>query len=496
MKNLGYTIGSMLVITLVGKVLYYFGNAHSNIILLYVLGTVVISRYTTHRRWGLLSSVLSVLLFNYFFVEPVYSLAIASKEYLLTLLVMFVVSAITTTLTERVKQEVILSQRKEKYTKQLYEMSKELLKAQNLEQSKIAIAVNVAELFDCNVIIYTAEMVDQPFIYWKHADGREEEVLGEEERALAKKAFLSKGKVYSTKQHISYIPIIGHEQVLGVVGMSGVTLGMLEATQKDFLNLVIALAGMVLAREESIAKQQKLQLTVEGEQLKNNMLRAISHDIKTPLTGIIGAASTLIKDKKVMEEDTQQKLLGGIYDDGLWLLHSIENMLNFTRLEDGRLVVHKHMEVVEEIIETVLEKINRRQYSQKIQVQMPEEVLLMEVDVFLIVQVLYNLLDNAIKYTPDESVIELAVFEAKHKVYFEVRDRGNGITEEDRLLIFNKFYRVKQRKEAERSGVGLGLSICKGIVEAHRGEICTFNNSYGGATFQFSLPMEEAADEL
>ena len=498
MRDTFLTVGIMLGFTLAGVLCKRWGIPESSIILLYVLATLLVSRFVNKRIWGVIATIMSVLMFNYFLVEPIYSFDVNGKDYPAIFTMMLVVSLVTSTLTDKVKQEAKLSKEKEQHTKKLYEISHNLLVAKNLEQTKLAVAVNVAEVLNYSTVFYTQlnektefSNFEAPFIYNLLDDEEKgQNALTESERKNAYKAYLEAQVVYSKEGQITYFPIIGQERVIGVIGLIGMQEQCLSKETKLLLKAIIAQITIALEREASTIKQQQLNMMVESEQLKANMLRAISHDIRTPLTGILGATTTLIKGREQLREDKQINLLQGIYDDAVWLVHSVENILNITRLDDGRLVLHKHMEVAEEIIESVMQKLHKIEYKQLINIHLPDELIMVPMDAILIVQVLYNLLDNAIKYTPDESVIDLSLTCHDKYAVFSVEDRGVGIENGEIEHIFERFYRIKMDKNKERSGIGLGLTICKGIVEAHGGKIEAFNNAYGGATFRFKLPME------
>lgn len=241
----------------------------------------------------------------------------------------------------------------------------------------------------------------------------------------------------------------------------------------------------------------KANLEAERERLRGNLLRSISHDLRTPLTSILGSSSTILENDDVIDKETRVELLKNIYEDTSWLTHSVENILSMTRIDEGKLDIEKRPEVVDEIIAESILRVKKFANSRDIKTNIPDEIIIVHVDVLLIEQVLVNLIDNAIRHTPKNSKIELTVKKESNQVLFEVADNGKGIPNEDIGNIFNRFYTKNKSRNLERRGIGLGLEICKSIVEAHGGEIVAFNNPSGGATFRFSIPMydEEGKDK-
>ncbi len=213
--------------------------------------------------------------------------------------------------------------------------------------------------------------------------------------------------------------------------------------------------------------------------------------MRTPLTGILGSVTTIIDNNDVLEHDIKNELLENIFKDASWLVHSVENILSITRIDEGKFEIKKNLELVEEIISGAISKVKRFAENHTLKVDVPDKLILVNVDGLLIQQVMVNLIDNAIKYTPANSFIEINVKEKNDRVIFQVLDNGNGIPEEDLNNIFDRFYISTKFGYLEKRGTGLGLAICKSIIEAHGGKIFAFNNLHGGATFEFSLPLKE-----
>ena len=237
------------------------------------------------------------------------------------------------------------------------------------------------------------------------------------------------------------------------------------------------------------AEVARVQEESERERYRGNLLRAISHDLRTPLSGIMGTCEMILDMS--LPEDPRYTLTKGIWKDADWLHALVENILSLTRIEDGRLSLKKQPEAAEEIVGSALSHIEKRAPEREIAVSVPDEVLMVPMDAKLIEQVLVNLLDNAVKHTPPEREIAVVVTREDDKAVFRVRDRGEGIRPEDLPHIFERFYTVGKGGADAGRGVGLGLAICEAIVRAHGGEIAARNREGGGAEFWFSLPLEQ-----
>lgn len=493
------SIGIMLLATCMGVVFREIRIAEANIIMLYILGVVIAARYAVTQWGGTLASVLGVVMFNYFFTEPYYSLTARGKEYPVTFLIMFAVALITSTLTQKIKKEAAASKERGAYTQSLYDINKKLLMIKNLDEAKTISAINIAHFLGKSVILFPVNEkneIEEPISY-NQDENMTDTKQNLRDSIVIKNILVEQEKYYSQSNHTSYIPIKGQERMLSIIGIRNFDFNTLSIENSTLLEAVIAQVALAFEREYIAIKQQHLKLTIQSEKLKNNMLQSISHDLRTPLTGIVGATSTLLEQHQALDEKVKIQLLTSVYEDAIWLNHSVENILNITRIDDGRLAIVKHIEVAEEVAESVLARINKNLRGHQIEVSLDKEFILVPMDASLIVQVLYNLIDNAIKYTPEGTMITLKVYKEENKAVFEVEDNGMGIPEKYIGSIFKRFYRIsseeanyKETNEASRMGMGLGLSICKAVVEAHDGKISMFNNVLGGASFKIELPME------
>ena len=237
--------------------------------------------------------------------------------------------------------------------------------------------------------------------------------------------------------------------------------------------------------------KKKAAILAKNEQLRANLLRAISHDLRTPLTSISGNADNLLANYQKMDDDTRKRTFTDIYDDSMWLINLVENLLAVTRIEGGQVHLTQSVELMDEVITEALRHINRKSKEHAIRVSASDELILARIDAKLIVQVIINLVDNAVKYTPAGSVIEIHTQKHAQTVVVSVSDNGPGIPDEQKPRIFDMFYSGANKVADSRRSLGLGLSLCKSIVTAHGGTISVADNHPNGAAFTFTLPAGE-----
>jgi two-component system sensor histidine kinase KdpD len=227
----------------------------------------------------------------------------------------------------------------------------------------------------------------------------------------------------------------------------------------------------------------------EKEKMRANLLRAVSHDLRTPLTGMIGASETLIKNKALLSEEEKDKLIGHVYEDSNWLLHMVENLLSVTRIREGESSVNKLPEPIEEVVSEAIMRVKKRYPKAQITVKVPDEFLMVPMDATLIEQVIMNLIENALIHSGSTLPIELIVSQNENDILFRVSDQGMGIKEDRLSTLFDGYSHMDNKSSDSTKGIGIGLSICKTIINAHGGTIWAENQEGGGAVFSFNLPM-------
>ncbi len=491
------TIGILSAATLVSMGLRIIDIDDQNVIMLYILSVLIISRITTGYLYGMVASILSVLLFNFFFTLPYFTFNAIQPGYPVTFVIMLLAAFITSTLTVRIKTQVRLSVEREHRTKLLYEINKMLLKTRGLENIVKLTNEYITKIFDRSVVFYTEDPEDSSAGYFMESttDPYTSNLRQDNERAVAHWVYINKKRAGAGTDTLKgagayYIPIISQAVVLGVIGISCAK-GKLDENNRLFLRMLASQVAMALERQYLSDEQRKIIIESEKEKMRSNLLRAISHDIRTPLTGILGASSAILENGDNFDKQTHDKLISDIKEDSQWLIRMVENLLSVTRINEGTMNVAKSPEAVEEIVAEAISHIRKRFPGRKIPVKVPDELLMVPMDGTLIEQVLINLLENAIKHSPEDSAVEVEVKLEHQYALFEVRDNGEGISEEDFPYLFESYVPNGKRSSDSSRGMGIGLSICRSIIKAHGGKLEAANRSEGGAVFLFKLPLEE-----
>jgi two-component system sensor histidine kinase KdpD len=288
-----------------------------------------------------------------------------------------------------------------------------------------------------------------------------------------------------------YFPICNEDKVLGVLALLPVNLRrVFLPEQQKLLETFLRQIGQAVARIRFAEQAKMTQMQVETERLRNSLLSAISHDLRTPLATIIGSASTLLEGEGHLQTQDKLDLSRIIVDEAERMSKLINNILDMARLDAGVVKLNKQWHPLEEIIGTVLTRLQKQLLGRPVKVKLPSGIPLVFADAVMIEQVLINLLENAIRYTPHDSELEITAETSANIVEITVADHGPGIPKGREDQLFEKFYQA--RHEAAQSGVGLGLAICRAIIEAHGGRIYAQNRIGGGAVFTFVLPVDQS----
>jgi two-component system sensor histidine kinase KdpD len=281
--------------------------------------------------------------------------------------------------------------------------------------------------------------------------------------------------------------------VLGVEPTSGETTPA-TPEQLHLLETFAAQTALAIERVALVDEAQQAHLRSETERLRNSLLSAVSHDLRTPLATITGSASALVEHGPELDAAAQRELAQAIHEEADRLNRLVQNLLEMTRLESGGIRVGKDWEPLEEVVGSALARVEKRLGDRRVDIQLAPDLPLVPLDPLLIEQVLINILDNAIKYTPEGSPIEISASVKDREVEVVIADQGPGFAPGEETLVFEKFYRG--HAAGTRSGAGLGLAIARGIVEAHGGRITAESRAGGGALFRFSLPLEAEPPEV
>lgn len=485
--------------TLTGLLFYHANWNEVNIVLLFILGILLISVLTKERLYSVLSCVISVLVFNYFFTEPRFTLNAYAPEYPLTFFIMLVVALTVNSMTTQLKKQARLSAMKSRRTEVLLETDHMLQMAKNIDEIMHGSCRQIAKLLNRLIIFYpTADgQLGEPFFSNEKISSSDKALYTNEfEHNVAAWVFKNKRSAGASTNtlpasNVLYFAVRTDDKTLAVAGIAMEKQEELPEFERSIL--ISMLNETAFALEKSVLNEAKKEIAMEAEKerLRANLLRAISHDLRTPLTSISGNADILLKNGISLSTDVRRQIYEDIYHDANWLKNLVENLLAITKAENGNMQLSLHGELLEDVINEALQHLNRRSSEHIIKTTISDDMLMAKVDPKLIVQVIINLVDNAIKYTQKGSVIEITAVRHANLAVVEVIDNGPGIADTDQDAIFDMFYTADNETGDRRRGLGLGLALCKSIVEAHGGKIYVLDNYPKGTIFGFTLQIEE-----
>jgi two-component system sensor histidine kinase KdpD len=486
-KDHGRAVLVVLGSTLVGWLLFQRFD-RTEVLMAYLLGIVFVA--TQYGRGpALLASVLSVVAFDFCFVPPYLSFAVGDSRYLLTFVSMLVVGWVISTLTERVRRQAAFARERERRSAALYALVRDLGRAESHADVARLAAQHMGAVCEARVDVYLTDERGQIAL----ATARPGEPIEGEEPGVVRWVYdngrpAGRGSETLPGSRRHYRPIRAGARVFGVAALPG----GLELDEPAALLVVEALCeqtAVVLERLQLADDARRAELRARTESLRNSILSSISHDLRTPLASITGTASMLMQDGESLPPMLRYDLAATVFEEAERLNHLVGNVLDITRLEAGAMRVRKEWVPIDEVVGSALRRVERRLGSRQVELELAPDLPLVPMDEVLIEQVLVNLLENAIKYGDSRAPITLrAQADAQH-VVVTVADRGPGVPEEQRERVFEKFFRSDT---SGQEGVGLGLSICRGILAIHGGSIEACERSGGGAEFRFRLPVDGA----
>ncbi len=468
----------------------------ANIVMVYLLGVVFMAA-RFGREASILTSVLSVLAFDFFFVQPIHTFSVADAQYLVTFVIMLLVGIVISHLTSNMRAQTKVAAHRERRAKVLYALSEDLAATRTLtDAARISVRHIQAEFGGANVLLLPAE--SGRIIY--PLDVPLPESLRSCDLSVAQWVFdhgqiAGQGTDTLPGADAVYFPMTGYRGVIGVLVLRAANLRRVFLPEQrrlldTFINQIVQTIERIRLSEDA----QQAQLRIESESLRNSLLSAISHDLRTPLASIVGAASTLVDKNALLSPTDRQELGLTIYDEALRMSNLTNNILDMARLDAGQVKLNRQWYPLDEIIGGALAHLKKMLEGRTVTSMLPDNLCLVRLDAVLIEQVLINLIENACKYTPAGSPIDIITERSVHVLKVTVADRGPGIPASEEEKLFEKFYRLS--REGSQSGVGLGLSVSKAIVIAHGGLIGAKNRAGGGAEFYFVLPMDEALPEM
>ncbi len=464
----------------------------TNVAMVFLLGVALVaSRYG--RGPTIFASFLSIALFDFFFVPPRFTFAVSDVSYVLTFGVMLAIALLIRGLTLRIRAQAETARERERRTAALYALSRELAATRGESDLVVAAARHVRDTFGVPAQILLPD-----------ESGRLQAPLGttpaypmdEKEQSVAAWVF-GRGRVAGAGTDTLpaaqglYVPLVGSTGIIGVLGLRpDDPKRFQDPTVQHLLETFAGQAATALERAGLAERAQQEQVEVEAERLRTALLSSLSHDMRTPLGAITGALTSVLEDRGTLSESTRRDLLETALEEAQRMNRLIGNLLDMIRVESGALQVQKEWQPLEEAVGVALIRLEGRLRDHPVQVSLPPDLPLVPLDAVLIEQVFINLVENAVKYTPPGTPIEITATAVEGAVRVDVADRGPGLPPGEETRIFEKFYRAPGATST--SGVGLGLTICRGIITAHGGRIWAENRPGGGAVFHFTLPLAGA----
>ena len=494
-KDTGIMLASLLLCSAAGFGFYCAGFSESNMITVYILGVLITAVWTDGHFYGAAASLLSVAAFNFLFTEPRFTFQANDPSYPVTFLIMLFSSVIAGSLASRVKAQARLAAQKSYYTELLLESSQKLQKGRTEWDCLRLTAEQLNRLFDRPVLYALSEREKELAFRVEPSD--EQNVLAElgcEEIGVAKwvqKNNKHAGATTNTLPHAKwlFLSVRGTQGVMGIVGIPIVGYSVPDAFEKNLMIAILSQCGLSQERIRLQEERNRAAFQTQKERLQAKLLRAVSHDLRTPLTDISGSADRLMQQESALDAASRKKLYTAIYDDTNRLLNMTENLLAVTHLETEKESVPMSPERIENLFQSAVAQLDRRAAEHRISVHLEDAALVASMNPKLIQRVIINIMNNAMQYTPKGSHIELSGVKKGNAVEISVTDDGPGIPQDAKSHLFDLFYTAGQGKADCQRGLGLGLNLCQSIVALHGGKIEVSDHLPAGTTFRFTLPL-------
>lgn len=484
------------IMTMIGYLFQKLHFSEANIITIYILGVLITAITTTHKIYSYISSVANVFMFNFLFTDPYYTFKVNDPGSIITFLIMFFAAFITSNLTLQIKQNAIQSAQTAYRTQILLDTN------QMLQQAKDKIGIinvtcqQLVKLLNKDILFYPVDkdIENSPFVFPVSESEKIEECFHQNELNIVNWVYQHHQVAGATTNLFQeakyfYLSVRNNDKAYGIVGIK--IQEPLDSFEMSITLSILGEAALALESEKANREKAEADLLAKNEQLRANLLRSISHDLRTPLTSISGNAGILLSNGQSFSEEKKHILYKNIYDDSLWLIHLVENLLSVTRIEDGSMKLNMTTELIDEVINEALQHVSREKSMHHISFTQDEEFIFVKMDAHLIMQVIINLVDNAIKYTPQNSHISIHVSQENKNVIIDVADDGFGIADDMKPYIFDMFYTGDMTVADSSRSLGLGLALCKSIMNAHDGSIEILDNYPHGSLFRLTLPIKE-----
>lgn len=483
LKDVLLSIVIMLLTTLLGYVFMELGFTDANIITIYILAVLITSILTNSKVCWILFSIASVFIFNYLFTAPKFSFVAYDKGYIFTFGVMLIASLITGNIANKMKVQTKESSEVAYRTKILFETNKLLQKAENDDEIITVTTEQLKTLLKRNV--YGSLLVNGQ-IEKNETINFNEDVL---KYAIKNNLRVGATTEYFPEDKYLYIPISLGSNIYGIIIIE-INETNIDSLENSILFSIIGECAISLENNYILKENEKSKRIAQNEELRGNLLRSISHDLRTPLTSIAGNADNLLLNSESFSLETRKQMYLTIYEESMWLHNLVENILAITKIEEGKMNFNYTTELINDVIIEAIKRIKNNKIKHDIIYKSNYEMVLVKIDAKLIVQVIINLLDNAIKYSNEGTQIIIETIQKDKKINVTISDNGFGIPDDIKPYVFDRFYTGVIIADGRKS-LGLGLALCKSIIKAHNGEILVADNEPNGTKITFTLPIEE-----
>jgi two-component system sensor histidine kinase KdpD len=488
----GYVYSLLLLGSLVGAGYYLRASITlSNHIMLYLL-VVVYSAIQWGRGPSIVTAIASTALADWFFVPPVFEFLHTEPKYVFTLISLLAVGLVISTLTSRLREQTGAARERESEMASLYAFSQDLAETTHPRQVLEVCARHIARATEGRVGIFLPDRgaVGPAYLSpgWKHSEA----LLRQVEKLFEEGGGPDSLTDASLDVGTRLVVLRTAAGIIGVLGLQrAVPAGQLTSSQERLVETLARQSALAIERSQLEERERQARLLEEKYKLQKALLDSISHDLRTPLASITGAISALYEDSRILDDRTRHELVATARHEAERLNRLVANLLDMTRLEAGALHVTQQPCDLQDVVGAALARVESSSSRRPITVRLAPALPLVSLDFLLVTQVLVNLLDNALKYSPVGSPIEVTGDVTQQHLQVRVCDRGRGIPPEDRDRVFQKFYRVRWPDNPQ--GSGLGLSICRGLIEAHGGRIWAEPRPGGGTVISFELPLPSTA---
>ncbi len=486
-------------VALLGMFFQYLGLSESNIITIFILGVLIVAIWTTSWLMNIISSAIAVLEFNFLFTQPIFSFEAYHKDYPMTFFIMFLAGLLTSSLAKKIRKQEQTAIYNSYRIETLLDANRTLQSAKNVDELMNIGCQEMIKNTQAPIMLYTIEQKKiQSAAYFPCAhlttqqnEHAKKKLANSNEQAIVQWCIYNQKAAGQTTNIFKdafayYVPFSFHDEVQVVLAITFKQQQPFSKFEKQIMYAI--LNELMLSYEQFYLLEENMKVAKEKEleQIQSNLLRSISHDLRTPLTSISGHASLLKTAGTQLTNEQKYTLYEDLDYNANRLIQLVENLLAASKISNGQLSLHIHEELIEDIFQDCLEQIAKHS-ERSIQVDIQEPNLSAKMDVRLIRQVIYNLLDNAIQHTEPHCHIYLKAYKENGLIWIEVRDNGQGISPNIKEALFHPttFYHLKQH-DAKR-GLGIGLSLCQNILQIHQSELHVKDAIPHGAIFTFSL---------